>query len=104
VQVDSLYNGHRLLQRSMEQTSELTFRHDDQLIAIQFTTSDLVNAYKVRYLYKLEGFSNQWLSTEKNKIEFSSLAPGTYTLLVKASNSDGIWNEPPAVLNITVTP
>lgn len=104
VQVDSLYNGHRLLKQSMEQTSEVTFSHDDQLIAIQFTTSDLVNADKVRYLYKLEGFSNQWLPTEKNKIEFSSLAPGTYTLLVKASNSDGIWNEKPAVLTITVTP
>lgn len=104
VQVDSLYNGHRLLKRSMEQTSEVTFSHDDQLIAIQFTTADLVNADKVRYLYKLEGFSNQWLPTEKNKIEFSSLAPGSYTLLIKASNSDGIWNEKAAILDITVTP
>ncbi|MEP6930897.1 MAG: two-component regulator propeller domain-containing protein, partial [Flavobacterium sp.] len=104
VQVDSLYNGHRLLKQTMEQTAEITFSYDDKLIAIQFTTADLVNADKVRYLYQLEGFSNQWLPTEKNKIEFSSLAPGTYKLLIKASNSDGIWNEKATVLAITVTP
>lgn len=104
VQVDSLYNGHRLLKRSMEQTSEVTFSHDDKLIGIQFTTGDLLNADKVRYLYKLEGFNNQWFPTEKNKIEFSSLAPGNYTLYIKASNSDGIWNEQATVLEIRVTP
>ncbi|PWB26379.1 hybrid sensor histidine kinase/response regulator transcription factor [Flavobacterium sp. HTF] len=104
VQVDSLYNGRRLLIRSMEQTSEIKFSHDDKLIAIQFTTADLINADKVRYLYKLEGFNNQWLPTENNKIEFSSLAPGSYKLLIKASNSDGIWNEKATVLDITVMP
>lgn len=104
VQVDSVYNGRRLLKRSMEQTSEITFSHDDKLIGIQFTTADLINADKVRYLYKLEGFNNQWIQTEKNKIEFSSLAPGSYKLLIKASNSDGILNEKATVLDITVTP
>ncbi|RZJ47990.1 MAG: response regulator, partial [Chryseobacterium sp.] len=104
VQVDSTYNGNRLLKRSMEQTSEVTFSHDDKLIGIQFTTADLINADKVRYLYKLEGFNNQWLPTEKNKIEFSSLAPGSYKLLIKAANSDGIWNENATVLEITVNP
>jgi signal transduction histidine kinase/ligand-binding sensor domain-containing protein/DNA-binding response OmpR family regulator len=104
VQVDSVYNGRRLLKRSMEQTSEITFSHDDKLIGIQFTTADLINADKVRYLYKLEGFNNQWIQTEKNKIEFSSLAPGSYKLLIKASNSDGILNEKATVLDITVMP
>ncbi|MBP1221697.1 hybrid sensor histidine kinase/response regulator transcription factor [Flavobacterium sp. 1355] len=104
VQVDSVYNGRRLLKRSMEQTPEITFSHDDKLIAIQFTTADLINADKVRYLYKLEGFNNQWIQTEKNKIEFSSLAPGSYRFLIKAANSDGILNEKATVLDITVTP
>ncbi len=104
VQVDSVYNGHQLLSHPMEQTSTITFSHNDKLIALQFTTGDLINADKVKYLYKLEGFNNQWLPTEKNKIEFSSLAPGSYKLLIKAANSDGVWNNRATTLNIVVTP
>ncbi|MBB3188470.1 hybrid sensor histidine kinase/response regulator [Microbacter margulisiae] len=104
IQVDSLYNGHKLLKRSLEQTTALTFRYDDKLIALYFTTGDLLNADRVEYVYKLEGFNNQWMSTQENKIEFSSLPPGNYRLLMKACNSDGTWNEIPTVLNIKVTP
>lgn len=104
IQVDSLYNGRKLLKRSLEQTTALTFRYDDKLIALYFTTGDLLNADRVEYVYKLEGFNNQWMSTQENKIEFSSLPPGNYRLLIKACNSDGIWNENPAILNIKVTP
>ncbi|MDR7132007.1 signal transduction histidine kinase/ligand-binding sensor domain-containing protein/DNA-binding response OmpR family regulator [Algoriphagus sp. 4150] len=104
VKVDSLYNGHKLLMRPMEQTDSLTFRHNDRMIALQFTTGDLLYADKVRYSYRLEGFSQEWITIQENKVMFSSLAPGSYKLYVKASNSDGVWNDVPTVLSITVTP
>jgi signal transduction histidine kinase/DNA-binding response OmpR family regulator len=104
IQVDSLYNGRKLLKHSLEQTRTLTFRYDDKLIALYFTAGDLLNAGRVKYVYKLEGFNNQWLPTRENKIVFTTLPPGNYRLLIKACNSDGIWNENPTVLNIKVTP
>ncbi|RNL82402.1 hybrid sensor histidine kinase/response regulator [Sinomicrobium pectinilyticum] len=104
VKVDSLYKGNKLLKHPMEQTDSLTFRHNDKQITIQFTTGDLLHADKVKYAYKLEGFDTQWLYTQDHKIMFSSLAPGSYRLLVKAGNSDGVWNGEASVLNITVTP
>lgn len=104
IKVDSLYKGNRLLKRSMEQMDSLTFRHSDKLISIQFTAGDLLFADKVKYAYKLEGFNNQWITTPENKIVFSSLAPGSYKLLIKACNSDGVWNDKASILNITVTP
>lgn len=104
IQIDSVYNGHKLLEHPMEQTSSLTFSYNDKLLTFQFTTVDLLNADKVRYVYKVEGFNDQWLPTQGNKIEFSSLAPGRYRLFIKASNSDGVWNEESTLLDITVTP
>jgi signal transduction histidine kinase/DNA-binding response OmpR family regulator/sugar lactone lactonase YvrE len=104
IEVDSLYHGHKFLDCSLEKTSELTFRYDDQLIAFYFTTGDLLHADKVKYAYKLEGFTNQWLFTKEDKIEFSALPPGSYRLLIKACNSDGVWNEDPVVLDIRVLP
>lgn len=104
IQVDSIYNGHKLLKHPMQLTSELEFKHDDKLISIRFTTVDLLNADKVKYLYKIEGFNNQWMPTQGNKIEISSLPSGNYKLLIKACNSDGVWNNVPTELAITVMP
>jgi len=104
IQIDSLYNGHILLNRPMEQTDSLIFRYSDKLISLQFTTGELVNAEKVKYIYKMEGFNDHWIPTQENRIMFSSLNPGDYKLFIKACNSDGVWNDEATVLVITVTP
>lgn len=104
IQVDSIYNGHKLLERPMELTSDLIFKYNDKLISLQFTTVDLLNADKIRYAYQIEGFNTDWIPTQENKIELSTLNPGEYKLLIKASNSDGVWNNDPTILTIKVTP
>lgn len=104
VTIDSGKSGQAVLQQPMEQAPHLRFKHNDKLIAIQFTTGDLLYADKVRYAYKLEGFHNEWQTTSENRVVFSSLAPGAYTLLVKACNSDGVWNEQASSLGISVAP
>lgn len=104
VQVDSIYRGKRLLKHPIEQTDSLTFSHDDKLISLTFTSGDLLYADRVKYAYMLEGFNDQWLVIPENKVVFSSLPPGNYKLLIKACNSDGVWNEEASVLNIAVTP
>jgi signal transduction histidine kinase/ligand-binding sensor domain-containing protein/DNA-binding response OmpR family regulator len=104
IQVDSIYNGHKLLDNSMELTRALTFKHNDKLISLQFTTGDLLNSDKVKYVYQIEGFNTQWIPILDNKIVISSLPAGKYRLLIKACNSDGIWNDDPTVLVIKVTP
>lgn len=104
IQVDSLYNRRVLLKRPMEQTDTLTFQFNDKLISLQFTTGELLNADKVKYAYRIDGFNNQWLPTQENKIVFSSFNPGNYRLFIKACNSDGVWNDEATVLDIIVTP
>jgi len=88
----------------MQLTSELNFRHDDKLISLQFTTGNLLNADKVKYVYQIEGFTNQWLPTQNNKIVISSLPTGSYRLLIKARNGDGVWSNVPTELSINVMP
>jgi len=104
IQVDSLYRGRILLKRPMVQTDSLTFHYDDRLISLQFTTGELLAADRVKYAYKLDGFNSQWVTTQENKVLFSTLPPGDYQFIIKASNSDGIWNEEASILHITVTP
>jgi signal transduction histidine kinase/DNA-binding response OmpR family regulator/ligand-binding sensor domain-containing protein len=102
--VDSVYNGHVVLSKSIEQTQLLDLKYNDNLITLEFATPDLINADKVKYLYKIEGFNNQWISTKKNEINITSLPSGKYKLLVKACNADGVWNNEAKVLQINVAP
>lgn len=104
IQVDSFYDGRKLLDRTIQLTNQLNFKHDDKLISLQFTTGDLLSADKVKYVYQIEGFDTQWMPTQRNKIVISSLPTGHYKLLIKARNSDGVWNNVPTELSITVMP
>jgi len=98
INVDSVYNGHIILNKSIELMSALNLNYNDKLVTLEFTTLDLINANKVKYRYKIEGFNNQWVTSKRNEIVITSLPSGKYRLLVEACNSDG------KVLLINVAP
>jgi len=54
----------------------------------------------------LEGFEEDWIETDSRirRATYSNLPPGDYRFKVKASNSDGVWNETPLLLKIKVNP
>ena len=103
IEVDSIYEGRKLLTTVLGRTPSLAVKYDDYLISIEFAAGDLLNADKIRYAYKLEGLNTQWYYTNENKVAFTTLPPGNYKLLIKACNSDGIWNDEASELNITVS-
>lgn len=104
IEVDSLYNGHKLLQHSTELLSKLTLRHDDRLITLKFTSTDVLNADKVKYFYKIEGFNLEWIPIQDNKILVSALPAGNYKLLVKAYDNASGWNNNIKILMLSVLP
>ncbi len=61
---------------------------------------------KTQYMYKLEGFNNDWLTLPVgvHNVTFTNLAPGKYVLRVKAINSDGYVGIKEATLGIVVNP
>nr|HQU86606.1 diguanylate cyclase [Pyrinomonadaceae bacterium] len=60
---------------------------------------------QVKFKYKLEGHDADWIDAgTKRTAYYSYLPPGNYTFRVKAANSDGVWNEEGATLNIELKP
>lgn len=104
IEVDSIYKGRKLLTKVFRKTKNLSLRYDDNLVTIEFAAGDLLNSDKIKYAYKLENLNSQWYYTTDNKVIFNTLPPGRYKLLVKACNSDGIWNDEVTALNISVSP
>ncbi|WP_456461799.1 sensor histidine kinase [Reichenbachiella sp.] len=77
-----------------------TFRYLFDITSLSFLVPS-----KVEFMYKLEGIDQQWNGPTRNRrIEYTNLPYGEYTLQVKGSNNDGIWNESGAQLSFTVLP
>ena len=59
----------------------------------------------MRYQYKLEGANTDWSQpTEQRTVNFASLAPGKYTFMVRAINSEGDASSTPAIVRFTILP
>ncbi|MEZ4953744.1 MAG: two-component regulator propeller domain-containing protein [Saprospiraceae bacterium] len=90
----------------IERTAEvdhITVPFSQNTLTFEFAALNFRQPYKNQYAYKLEGLGKNWsdLGT-KREVTFGNLPSGKYTLWVKASNNDGIWNEQPISLKIYV--
>ncbi|MFK8054457.1 MAG: two-component regulator propeller domain-containing protein [Woeseiaceae bacterium] len=74
-------------------------------IAFEFAALDFTNPERNQYQYKLEGRDDQWVNLGSNRrVTYTDLNDGVYQLRVRASNSDGAWNESGLTIPVRVTP
>ena len=60
---------------------------------------------KVQFQWKLEGVDSEWAPpSSRTDAAYTNLSPGNYTFMVRAGNSDGIWNEVPASFSFVIKP
>jgi len=99
-------NENAILQKHISQTKEITLAYDQSVIGFEIAALNFTLPEKNQYAYKLEGFDKDWVyaNAKKRMITYTNLATGTYTLRVKGSNNDGVWNEKGATLTIIITP
>ncbi len=72
---------------------------------IHYTGLSFVAPRKVRFRYRLEGFDKEWMEAGGRRVAYyTNLPPGHYTFQVTACNNDGVWNEQPAVMAVTLDP
>jgi signal transduction histidine kinase/ligand-binding sensor domain-containing protein len=85
--------------------NEFVFSRNNLVITFEFTALSYYQSFKNRYECLLQGINNKWvfLGTE-NKVTFTGLEDGNYTLKIRASNNDGIWCENPLVINFRIPP
>ncbi len=96
----------RILPSAMGDTLELPFEERSfqaEILALEFT-----DPKRNRVAWKLEGFDAEWHISEANDqnrlVNYTNLDGGTYRLMVKAANSDGVWSKPQCALQVTVLP
>jgi len=81
------------------------FSYTDNTFSFEVAGIEFTRPADITYSYKLLGDEDKWFDAGKKRyIRYSNLAPGNYTLLVKAANSDGIWSEPKSLYQFTIHP
>lgn len=99
------YGPESPLKQHISETTQMTLNYAQNSFSISFAALDYTMPEKNQYKYILEGFQDDWIPLhDERKVVFTSLDPDTYTLRVKASNNDGVWNEQGASLTITILP
>ena len=72
-------------------------------LEINYTGLSLIKAEQTKFKYKLEGLNDDWVDVGPRRVAyFPYLPPGNYTFRVIAANSDGVWNDAGASLEIFV--
>jgi len=88
------------------QAKEIILQPQDNVFSIEFSALDLSAPERNQYSFKLEGFDNTWnTASSKNRVAtYTNLDAGSYKLLVKGTNKDGVWSDQIGQLTITVVP
>ena len=93
------------LQQNPEETKEITLSYDQSIFSFEFAALSFTSPEKNNYAYRLEGFDKDWNYTGNSRnATYTNLSPGHYVFRVKAANSDGIWNEQGASVQIVIMP
>lgn len=91
------------LHKTISETDSLSLSHRQSVFTIEYAAINFTRPKKNQYAYYLEGFDDAWNYVGSTRsATYTNLAPGNYTFKVKAANNDGIWNETPKSLKITV--
>lgn len=85
-------------------TVELNYNKN--FFSISFSALDYTSPSKNKYAYRLNKYDKDWVYTDASSrtAEYTDVKPGEYVFQVKASNSDGVWNEEGISLLIIVKP
>ncbi|HMH45783.1 MAG TPA: two-component regulator propeller domain-containing protein [Pyrinomonadaceae bacterium] len=74
-------------------------------LQIDFVGLSFAPGELLRYQYRLEGAARDWSApSEQRTVNFASLAPGKYTFMVRATNSEGAVSSIPAIVRFTILP
>jgi len=93
------------LKKSITLLDQLDLDYDQNDFSFSFATLDFSNPQKIEYKYILKNHDVDWIyAGHLNSASYTNMDPGSYSLKVMATNSDGVWSEKTALMNIRIYP
>ncbi|MGJ1265867.1 hybrid sensor histidine kinase/response regulator transcription factor [Sphingobacterium spiritivorum] len=93
----------QLLDREISQLRRLDFRYDQNVFSLDFALLNFDRSDKNQFAYKIKELDPDWIYTDIPTATYMNLSPGSYTLMIKGANNDGIWSDV-SFIYITIHP
>jgi signal transduction histidine kinase/CheY-like chemotaxis protein/AraC-like DNA-binding protein len=94
-----------ILEHTIETTKSITLTHLQDILTLEFATLDFNAPDQNKYRYQLVGADDTWVEAgNRRSATFLNLQPNDYTFRVQGSNSQGVWSEHIAELQISILP
>jgi signal transduction histidine kinase len=85
-----------------ENVTAIALRWPDNTFEFSFAALSYSQPERNQHAYMLEGFDRGWVQGRTGR--YTNLPGGSYTLRLKGSNDDGLWNEEGVSIPVTVVP
>ncbi|WP_338790059.1 two-component regulator propeller domain-containing protein [Bernardetia sp. MNP-M8] len=92
-----------IIQNHISLVEKIQLNYNQNSFSFFFASLHYSFPQRNKYKYKLEGFDADWIESDRGEAQYTNLDAGNYTFLVKGSNSDGVWNEKPISVEISIT-
>jgi signal transduction histidine kinase/ligand-binding sensor domain-containing protein/DNA-binding response OmpR family regulator len=104
VAVGNTIMNNKVLSKALFLTPQIKLSYKENIISFSFAALDYHASDKNQYQYQLEGFDDKWVDAgSRRTVTFTSLPSGSYTFKVRASNSDQMWSDDIATLQIAIS-
>lgn len=102
----SIHPGEKSpLSKTIEATESIELEYDQNFFSFEYAALTFSYPTENEYAYILEGFDDDWIQAgTRNIAVYTNVDPGEYTLRVKGSNNDGVWNEEGTSIEIIIHP
>ena len=102
-EIQGVANENSIIKEPLSLLSELDLPYDKNYLRFEFAAMQFNQPQKIRYRYQLEGTDESWIESGTNNIAaYSALSPGHYTLLINATDNNGLWSNFTKELKITI--
>ncbi|MFD2571896.1 ATP-binding protein [Spirosoma soli] len=93
------------IQRDINETAEIELDYHQNFLSFDFAALQFNQSGKNQYRYKLIGLDNDWVySGSQATATYTKLPPATYTFVVNASNTSGIWSPHTRQIRVVIRP
>jgi signal transduction histidine kinase/DNA-binding response OmpR family regulator len=93
------------LKKTIQTENKLKLVHSQNSLTFNFVANNFLLPEKNMFRYRLVNYDNRWVEAgTQNYATYTKIPPGHYIFEVVACNNDGLWNEIPSRLSITVLP
>lgn len=98
INVEKEHNGRVILDKPLNKMSQLTFKHNEPFVTLEFSSFNYSNPHHTKYRYKLENFNTDWIeirdiNNDQARSIFPLLHPGHYTFKVQSTNNGSWWSD-----------